>query len=89
MPPPVLTAAMMSIAGPKPPLMPAAPLTPAAAGTAATPISCAARARVLLTPDAMPACRSGAEPSAVAVSGATAVDSPRPTTSTPGSTPVR
>src|SRR5690606_12625960 len=67
-PPPKLTAAMISIDGPNPPAIPAAPLTPAAAGTAATPTSWAARATVLFTPEATPACRSGAEESAVAVS---------------------
>src|SRR5699024_9830533 len=64
------------------------PLMPARAGTAATPINWAPRAKVLLTPEARPACRSGADANTVAVNGATVVDSPSATSSTPGSTPV-
>src|SRR5699024_12444213 len=64
------------------------PLMPARAGTAATPINWAPRAKVLLTPEARPACRSGADANTVAVNGATVVDSPSATTTTPGSTPV-
>ncbi len=44
------------------------------------------RAAALFTPEATPACRLGAAPSTVTVSGATVADSPRPKTPTPGST---
>ncbi len=48
----------------------------------------ATRETPLLIPEAIPTCRSSTELSAVAVSGATVAESPRPKTSTPGSTSV-
>ena len=57
---------------------------PATTGIAATASSCPVRATALLTPEAMPACSSSTAPSAVAVSGATVSDRPRPNTTMPG-----
>ena len=48
----------------------------------------ATRETPLLMPDAIPTCRSSTELSAVAVSGATVAESPRPKSTIPGSTPV-
>ena len=62
---------------------------PASAGSTATAMRLAVRATSLLTADAMPECSAGAADSAVAVSGATLVASPSPSTSTAGSTWVR
>jgi len=55
----------------------------------ATAISEAARATSLLTAEATPACSAGADDMAVAVSGATLIATPRPNTTTAGSTTVR
>ena len=46
----------------------------------------AARATALLTPEASPAWAGGTAPSTVAVSGATKMASPSPSTTTAGST---
>ena len=54
--------------------------------TASTP---AIRETALLIPEATPTRFSATELSAVAVSGATVAERPRPKTSTPGSTSVR
>src|SRR4051795_2332740 len=62
---------------------------PATSGTAATASSPAARATVLLTPLAMPACRTSTAPSTVAVNGATVSASPRPSPMVPGRMSVR
>ena len=64
----------------------ASPVRPARAGSTATAIRLADLATSLLTADAMPACSAGAADSAVAVSGATLVARPRPSTRTAGST---
>jgi hypothetical protein len=68
--------------------MKSSPVSPTATGSTATAANCAARDTVVLTPDATPAWRSSTEPRAVAVSGATVVASPRPMTTTAGSTAV-
>ncbi|MFD0576357.1 hypothetical protein [Dactylosporangium darangshiense] len=67
----------------------AAVVIPAAAGRTATAMRPAARATSLFTAEAMPACVAGAELSAVDVSGATVTHSPRPSTTTAGSTWTR
>jgi hypothetical protein len=59
---------------------------PASAGSTATAIRPAARATSLLTAEATPAWSAGAADSAVAVSGATMIDTPSPNTRTAGST---
>ena len=67
----------------------ASPVRPASGGIAATNSSDAARATALLTPLAMPACRTSADASTVAVSGATTAHSPSPNTTIAGSTSAR
>ena len=62
---------------------------PASAGSIATAIRLAARATSLLTAEATPAWSAGAAASAVAVSGATMIATPKPNTTAPGSTAVR
>src|SRR4051794_34758516 len=54
------------------------PVMPAAAGSTATASSDPVLATALFTPEATPACRSGAAASTVAVTGATAITRPRP-----------
>ena len=61
---------------------------PATAGSTAIASSCATRATELLIAEPMPAWWSSIAASTAAVSGATVVVSPTPSTSTPGSTPV-
>src|SRR6266542_3279230 len=61
-----------------------APAMPATTGRVATASSPAARATVLLTAEAIPACSSLAAASTVEVSGATVSDRPRANTSTAG-----
>src|ERR1700691_1301873 len=59
---------------------------PAIAGSTATAIRPAALATSLLTAEATPACSAGADDMAVAVSGATLIATPKPNTTTAGST---
>ncbi len=62
---------------------------PASAGSTATAIRPAARATSLLTAEATPACSGGAAASAVEVSGATMMATPKPKTTAAGSTAVQ
>ena len=62
---------------------------PTRAGKAATARSWLVRATALFTPDAIPDCSTGTEPSTAAVNGATITARPSPNTRTPGSTTVR
>ena len=61
---------------------------PAATGSTATAMSPATRATSLFTAEAIPECSAGTADSAVEVSGATLMASPKPNTSTAGSTSV-
>ena len=67
----------------------AAPSSPTTSGSTAMASRPATRATALLTPLAMPACRSGAAASTVAVNGATVNDRPRPNSDTGGSTSAK
>jgi hypothetical protein len=91
-PPTAQSPAQMTIAVPKPgPSGP--PVTdmsiPATTGSTATASRPAIRETALLMPDAVPTRFSGTDASTAEVSGTAVSVSPRPSTTTPGSTPTR